>query len=125
MEKSDKVTIKLPFVSWYCQGVYIIDPSRQGSVQVSHSLECDVEDDDKTWLTNVYVAVLYRHKGIATRCINAAKQYCQDKGINKLYLWCSENMIEFYERFDFTNTNHTELDAKGRKQYFMVCDLKK
>lgn len=124
MTNNDKVTITRPFVSWYCQGVYIIDPSRKGSVQVSKFIETD-NADDKVWLTNVYVAKPFRHLGIATRCIKAARRYCQRKGIGALYLWCLKDMIKFYEQFGFETTSQHEKDLKGRMQYVMVCTIKK
>lgn len=120
----EKVTITRPFVSWYSQGVYIIDASRAGSVQVCKFIEAD-DASDKTWLTNVYVAKPFRHKGIATRCINAAKRYCQRKGIGALYLWCVKDMIKFYEQFGFETTSEVDYDSKGTKQYSMVCTIKK
>lgn len=120
---NNKPSITRPFVSWYCQGVYIIDHSRKGSVQVCRFLEEDIDEAEKVWLCNVYTAVPFRGRGIATRCIRAAIHYCQKHNIGALYLWCKKEMFGFYERFGFELAHHFRMNANGDPVYTMVCTI--
>lgn len=120
MEKNEQVIITRPFVSWYSQGVFIVDISGVGSVQVCKLIESD-DASDKTWLANVYVSKPFRCRGIATRLINAAKEYCRNNSIGALYLWCVKDMIKFYEQFGFETIGEVGYDSKGTRLYSMVC----
>lgn len=118
----DKISITRPFVSWYTKGVYIIDPSRQASVQVCQFIDCD-NADGKTWLCNVFTEPSHRGAGLATRLIECAKRYCQRQGITSLYLWCTHAMIPFYKTCGFETINRPKPDSRGNLQYTMVCTI--
>lgn len=117
-----KPTITRPFVSWYTEGVHIIDPSRKASVEVARFIE-GKEADGKTWLMNVYTAPEYRNRGMATRLIEAAKNYCRKKSVKALYVWCEMYKIPFYEKRGFRNIHKFGIQKDGTVVYSMVCPI--
>lgn len=117
-----KPTITRPFVSWYTEGVHIIDPSRKASVEVAKFIE-GKDADGKTWLMNVYTAPEYRNRGMATRLVQAAKNYCQKKDVRALYLLCEKDMIPFYEKRGFENIHWTRV-LNGKPTYVLMCPIK-
>ena len=117
-----KPTLTRPFVSWYTEGVHIIDPSRRASCEVVKFIDCP-QADGKTWLMNLYTAPECRNQGKATRLIEAAKVYCQKKDIHALYLCCEKDMIPFYERRGFENVHWTRV-VNGKATYVLMCPIK-
>lgn len=115
-------TITRPFVSWYTEGVHIIDPTRMASVEVAKFIEVE-EADGRTWLMNVYTAPECRNRGMATRLIEAAKNYCRKKNIKALYLWCEKKMMPFYRKRGFKDTRQFVIQADGMEGYIMVCPI--
>ena len=115
-------TITEPFVSWYTEGVHIIDPSQKASLEVVKLIDDSKDPDDRTWLMNLYTAAEYRNKGMATRLIEAAKNYCRERSIKALYLWCELEMIPFYNKRGFRDT-HQPIQEYGRTVYIMVCPI--
>lgn len=108
-----------PFVSWYSEGVYIIDKSRKASVNVVRFIDCD-DADGRTWLTNVFTASEYRNRGIATRLIEVAVDYCRKQQIEALYLFCNREHIPFYEKRGFVDIHSIRTDKYGNAEYTMM-----
>ena len=121
---SHKPTLTRPFVSWYTEGVHIIDPSRRASCEVAKFIDCD-QADGKTWLMNLYTAPECRNQGKATRLIEAAKAYCQKKDVRALYLLCENKMIPYYEKRGFENIHQMRVLKTGEVVYTMVCPIKR
>lgn len=119
---SPKPTLTRPFVSWYTEGVHIIDYSRRASCEVAKFID-GAQADGKTWLMNLYTAPECRKQGKATRLIEAAKSYCQRKDVRALYLCCEKGMIPFYERRGFENIHWTKV-ANGKPIYVLMCPIK-
>ena len=117
-----KPIITRPFVSWYTEGVHIIDPSRKASLEVVKFIDDSKDPDGRTWLMNLYTAAEYRNRGMATRLIEAAKNYCRERNIKDLYLWCELEMIPFYNKRGFRDT-HQPIQEYGRTVYVMVCPI--
>ena len=57
------------------------------------------------WISNLYVEVSYRHKGIGTKLMNRAIDTCKKLSITKLYLYCKPELIPFYKRFGAEDAN--------------------
>lgn len=83
---------------WYTEGRYIYDGNK-GSIFIGKSLE---QEDERFWLSQLYVKDKYRHQGIGTSLIRRAIKYCKSTGIKEVYLWCTAKYITFYLCFDFT-----------------------
>ena len=118
-----KPTLTRPFVSWYTEGVHIIDPSRRASCEVAKFIDCD-QADGKTWMMNLYTAPECRNQGKATHLIEVAKVHCQKKDVRALYLWCERDMIPFYEKRGFENIHQMRVLKNGEVVYTMVCPIK-
>ena len=116
-------SITRPFTSWYSEGVFIIDNTRKGSVRVKRSVDC--KDDGKTFLVDVFVSPEMRGQGIATKLIEAAKEYCKKKKVEELYLYCDNGMIPFYEKRGFENVHEMVQGVDGNPYYTMKCRLSK
>ena len=119
---ASKPTLTRPFVSWYTEGVHIIDPSRRASCEVARFIDC-YQADGKTWLMNLFTAPECRNQGKATRLIETAKAYCLKKDVLALYLWCERDMIPFYERRGFENIHWTRV-VNGKPTYVLMCPIK-
>lgn len=115
-------TITAPFVSWYTEGVHIIDPSRKASLEVAKFIDDSKDPDGRTWLMNLYTAAEYRNRGMATRLIEAAKNYCRERNIKALYLWCELEMIPFYNKRGFRGI-HQLIQEYGRTVHVLVCPI--
>lgn len=119
---STNPTLTRPFVSWFSESVYIIDPSRRASCEVAKFID-GAQADGKTWLMNLYTAPDCRNQGKATRLIEAAKRYCQKKDVRALYLGCEKDMIPFYEKRGFENIHWTRV-VGGKATYVLMCPIK-
>ena len=116
-------TITAPFVSWYTEGVHIIDPSRKASLEVVKFIDGSKNPDDRTWLMNLYTAAECRNRGMATRLIETAKNYCRKKSVKALYVWCEMDKIPFYEKRGFRNIHKFGIQKDGTVVYSMVCPI--
>lgn len=119
---SPNPTLTRPFVSWYTEGVHIIDHSRRASCEVAKFID-GPQADGKTWLMNLYTAPECRKQGKATRLIEAAKNYCQKRGVRALYLVCEKDMIPFCEKRGFESIHWTRV-VSGKPTYVLVCPIK-
>lgn len=57
----------------------------------------------KAVLMDVIVAPEYRKAGLGTQLMNAAVNHPKLAKVSTIDLWCLEEMIPFYERWQFTN----------------------
>ena len=66
------------------------------------------------YLTNVYIKKEHRKKGIGTNLINKIKKWGEEKSINTIMLFSSEDGIKLYEKTGFKNKmNFYSLDTKA------------
>lgn len=57
------------------------------------------------YLTNVYTKKEYRSKGIGTQLLDAAKEYLIDIKSELIFVWPSDNSINWYKRNGFNEDN--------------------
>jgi len=87
--------------------IFVIEDNKQiiGSITILIEMKfirnlgkvCHIED--------VVVSNDYRGKGIARTLIEYAKNYSKKEGCYKILLNCTEDLIEFYSKFEFKNKN--------------------
>jgi predicted GNAT family acetyltransferase len=57
---------------------------------------------DKTAIiSGVFTNPLYRGRGYASECVKAVINELYKKNVEKVYLWCEEDKIPFYEKLGF------------------------
>ena len=57
------------------------------------------------YLTKVFTKEKYRNKGIGTKMLNHIKEYLKNLNCELIFVWPSDNSIEWYNRNDFSNEN--------------------
>lgn len=58
-----------------------------------------------SYLTNVYTLKEYRNKKIGTELLTYVKEYLAKEDCELIFVWPSENSINWYERNDFKQEN--------------------
>ncbi len=57
--------------------------------------------EDSAVISGVFTSVEHRNKGYATECVKMLLNRLYESGVKKVYLWCEEEKISFYNKFDF------------------------
>lgn len=58
------------------------------------------------YLTNTYTIPTQRNKGIASELFQFVKNWVEQKGLETVIVWPSDESISFYERAGFRSDNH-------------------
>ena len=69
--------------------------------------------DNIAIIAGVYTLNAYRNKGYAGRCVKALINELKRNNISKIYLWCEEANVDFYNKLKFENIG---------KIYFGECN---
>ncbi|HEY8938745.1 MAG TPA: GNAT family N-acetyltransferase [Cellvibrio sp.] len=70
-----------------------------------------VASDSPVWLSNLFVLDQYRHQGIGTALIDAAKNYAQDLGLTELWLSATD-YTDYYQKRDWEIVRRTRLGGR-------------
>ncbi len=57
------------------------------------------------YLTNVHTMSKYRNKGYGTELLSYIKKYLKDKGCELIFVWPSDNSVNWYQRNGFNSEN--------------------
>ncbi len=57
--------------------------------------------DNNAVISGVFTNDLYRGKGYASECVKAIINELYKHNVSRIYLWCKENKIPFYEKLGF------------------------
>ncbi len=57
--------------------------------------------DKSAIISGVFTNPLYRGKGYASQCVKAVINQLCKKNVEKVYLWCEEDKLPFYEKLGF------------------------
>lgn len=56
---------------------------------------------DSAVISGVFTHFSYRGKGYASACLKAVADELFKRGVSKVYLWCREDKVQFYEKLGF------------------------
>ena len=56
------------------------------------------------WICNLYVIESFRGKHVGEKILKYVEKNMQSSGINILNLWCEQNLIEFYKKYQWNLT---------------------
>lgn len=56
------------------------------------------------WICNLYVIESFRKKHIGEKILQYIEKNMQSNGITMLNLWCEQNLIEFYKKYQWNLT---------------------
>lgn len=92
---------------------YKIFVAEDGGIIASAMFMCEIPKIPKpngnaqsiAYLTNVYTRSEYRNRGIGTQLLEHIKNYLTERGCELVFVWCSDNSVNWYERNGFLK-NH-------------------
>ena len=62
------------------------------------------------FISNLLVLKQWRHVGLGTKLLKFAEKRCQTLCFSTAQLWCSENLVGFYEKSGWLKQNKMEID---------------
>ena len=90
-------------------GHFLIDLREYKDVTLIGHVEIGTDkespNDDRIWISNLYVFKHYRHTGIGTKLMNRVIDTCKRLSIHRVYLWCKPELRPFYKKFGAEGTN--------------------
>jgi hypothetical protein len=67
------------------------------------------------WICNLYVIESHRGKHIGEKILKIIEKNMQSSGVNMLNLWCEQNLIEFYKKYEWNLTPDAHPDKPDSK----------
>jgi predicted acetyltransferase len=67
------------------------------------------------WICNLYVIESQRGKHMGEKILKIIEQNMQLSGVNMLNLWCEQNLIEFYKKYQWNLTPDAHPDKPDSK----------